>query len=568
MSTIRVNVWAAPRSMSTAVMYSFAQRDDTTVVDEPLYAHHLSKNSHLDRPYKEELLKAQNPDGNEVVKSVIMGDSPSKVRVFKHMAKHLFSLDESFLGECVNIVLLRNPAHLVHSFSSKASPSLDETGLLEQTRLVSKLRSMGKPAIVVDSQLLVKDPKAVLTELCNRIGIEFQEAMMSWPEGPKPYDGLWASHWYAGVHKSTCFTESTSYATIAPELVPLVEECYPLYLAIRQHAIGANAPIHKFGTHIEDHGLQLDVLPDERNRHLLVWVGHGLVPRAFAGMSVFDSTVQGGDAVWEGGRVYDGRIFHLDHHIRRMLNSAKAMAFVDIPSIDFIKHAIFATLAANGMRDGVHMRFTLSRGEKTTSSMNPKFNVYGAKLVVVAEWKPIVGVATYDNSKGVSLITAANRRNPPQCVDSKIHHCNLINNILPKVQANLAGAADAIMLDLEGFVSETNATNLFCVRRGVLVTPHADYCLPGITRETIMALAPTIGLKLEERRVSLSEFHSADEVFTTGTMGELTPVVEIDGRSIGDGKPGPVTAKIMEAFRALTDLEDEAVIVPPFTSEE
>ena len=221
------------------------------------------------------------------------------------------------------------------------------------------------------------------------------------------------------------------------------------------------------GVTIRDHGLELPALPFERNRKLLVYVGGRLLPRDDARMSVFDSTVQGGDAVWEGLRVYDGRVFHLDRHIKRLHDSARAMAFEDIPTAADIKAAVFKTLAANGMRDGVHIRLTLSRGEKTTSSMNPAFNVYGSILVVLAEWKPVIGPASYDNTNGVMLITASNRRNPPQCVDSKIHHCNLINNILPKVNANVAGAADAIMLDVEGFVSETNATNLFCVRRCV-----------------------------------------------------------------------------------------------------
>mmetsp|Transcript_19557 Transcript_19557/g.49736 ORF Transcript_19557/g.49736 Transcript_19557/m.49736 type:complete len:186 (-) Transcript_19557:428-985(-) len=169
-----------------------------------------------------------------------------------------------------------------------------------------------------------------------------------------------------------------------------------------------------------------------------------------------------------------------------------------------IREAVFQTLAANGMRDGAHIRLTLSRGEKTTSSMNPIFNVHGCTLIVLAEWKPVVSAATYDNAAGISLITAANRRNPPACVDSKIHHNNLINNILPKIQANHAGAADAILLDLEGFVAETNACNLFLVKQGHLLTPHADHCLPGITRETVMKLAECLGIAVVERRISLA----------------------------------------------------------------
>lgn len=142
----------------------------------------------------------------------------------------------------------------------------------------------------------------------------------------------------------------------------------------------------------------------------------------------------------------------------------------------------------------------------------------------------------------------------------------MINNILPKIQANLAGVADAIMLDLEGFVSETNATNIFMVHNGVLLMPHADYCLPGITRETVIILAKELGIPCEVRRVSLAEFHAADEVFTTGTMGELTPVTNIDGRVIANGTRGEVTARLQEAYRSLPEREGWATAIPPFDS--
>lgn len=191
------------------------------------------------------------------------------------------------------------------------------------------------------------------------------------------------------------------------------------------------------------------------------------------------------------------------------------------------------------------------------------FNVYGCCLIILPEHKPVGGVATYDNAAGIRLITSCQRRNPPQCVDSKIHHCNLINNILAKIQANYAGAQDAVMLDVDGFVSETNATNIFLVKGGAVVTPHADHCLPGITRQTVIRLSKALGLPVEERRVSLAEAHAADEVFTTGTMGELTPVASIDGRAIGAG-PGawPITRRIQEAYRALTAAEREGEPLP------
>lgn len=272
---------------------------------------------------------------------------------------------------------------------------------------------------------------------------------------------------------------------------------------------------------------------------------------------MFDSVVQGGDAVWEGLRIYDGKVFKLNEHLDRLFDSAKALAFINVPSREAIKEAIFKTLILNGMFDNAHIRLTLTRGKKVTSGMSPAFNLYGCTLIVLAEWKPPV----YDNSSGITLVTATTRRNSPNCVDSKIHHNNLINNILAKVEGNLAMADDAIMLDKDGFVSETNATNIFMVKKGIVSTPHADYCLPGITRATVIELLLKENFALHERHVSLSEFHSADEVWTTGTMGELTPVVMIDGRVIGNGEVGPVTRKIQSAYRALTTESGEPILL-------
>jgi branched-subunit amino acid aminotransferase/4-amino-4-deoxychorismate lyase len=209
-------------------------------------------------------------------------------------------------------------------------------------------------------------------------------------------------------------------------------------------------------------------LPDPRNADLVVHVGGRLVPRDEATVSVFDSVVQGGDAVWEGLRVYDGRILALDEHLDRLFASAHALAFDRVPTRDEVRTAILDTLAANGMRDGVHIRLTLTRGPKVTSGMSPRFNRAGCTLIVLAEWKPPVYAA-----EGIALITSSVRRNSPSILDSKIHHNNLLNNILAKIEADLAGVDDAVMLDLAGFVAETNATNLFAVRAGVAPQPRA-----------------------------------------------------------------------------------------------
>ncbi len=293
-------------------------------------------------------------------------------------------------------------------------------------------------------------------------------------------------------------------------------------------------------------------LPDARNANLLVHVGGELLPRDQAKVSVFDSAVQGGDAVWEGLRVYNGRIFQLDAHLDRMIDSARAMAFAEIPTRDAIKDAIFATLRANNMRDGVHIRLTLTRGKKVTSGMDPRLNQYGPCLIVLAEWK-----APVYSADGIRLITSTIRRNAPQSLDSKIHHNNLINNILAKIEANAAGADDALMLDSNGFLAETNATNVFLVKRGTLLTPHADSCLPGITRGFVLQIARAHDIAHEVRNLTLAEAYSADEFFTTGTMGELTPVLWIDGRTVGDGTPGPLTRRLQQLYHEHTAEEGE-----------
>lgn len=283
---------------------------------------------------------------------------------------------------------------------------------------------------------------------------------------------------------------------------------------------------------------------DPRNSDILVHVRGELRPRDEARVSVFDSAVQGGDAVWEGLRVYNGRVAALDDHLTRLQHSAKTLAFANVPSSDAIRDAVFATLEANGMRDEAHIRLTLTRGEKITSGMNPRLNQSGCTLIVLAEWKPPV----YSDT-GIRVITASTRRNTPQCLDSKIHHNNLLNNILAAIEANVAGADSAIMLDVNGFVSETNDTNLFVVSQGVLATPHADSCLPGITRRMILDIAGDQQIPATERNISLTELYTADEVFSTGTMGELTPVLEADGRTIGDGAAGSVTRRLQELHR-------------------
>ena len=289
---------------------------------------------------------------------------------------------------------------------------------------------------------------------------------------------------------------------------------------------------------------------DTRNKDIKVWINGELLHRDQAKISVFDSAVQCGDAVWEGVRIYDGRIFCFEKHLNRLMESAKSMDFSNVPSLEEVKNAVFSTLKANDMKDDTHIRLTLTRGEKITSGMNPKLNQFGCTLIVLAEWKSSIFYG-----KELRLVTSNIRRNSPLCLDSKIHHANLINNILAKIEANYAGADDALMLDLDGFVSETNATNIFMIKNGLVITPFPKACLPGITRSLIIEICKNNNIPIVEQDISVTELYNADEVFTTGTMGELARVNEIDNRKIEN--KGGVLMQLQSLFRKLTEVEGE-----------
>ena len=639
-----VHCWSAPRSRSTALLYSFEARSadptcPTVAIDEPLYRKWLvDKGDAVSRPYTQEMIEGvpfqhegKDPTEEEVQRwarerqslaerivtgaktitaaSADKGASNAKGVVFcKHMAKHshLYDFDAESEAGCVDegksltghmvhkhVLLIRDPVAVLSSWNEAGSVhgndvTPDEVGIIPMLGIYSTLMSRGsngsngasvggadgsKNVVILDSDDMALRPRETLSALCAELDIPYTEEMLTWDSGPHECDGPWADWWYANVHKSkgwfghgedslpsTYVPQSSKYRTLNPALIPTLQASLPAYDYLKSLTAG----------HKSRGPPPSQIYEDPRNEHVLVYIGAPgrgrLIPRSQAGVNPWDSSVQGGDAAWEGLRVYNGKVFKLERHLKRLFKSAKALGFDNVHTKEEVIEAIFRTLAANGMRDGAHMRLTLTRGEKCTSSMNPKFNVYGTTLIILAEWKPTEGATTYDNTMGITLITASTRRNSPSTVDSKIHHNNMINNILPKIEANLANAADALMLDLDGFVSETNATNVFMVDDSVLITPHADHCLPGITRETVINLAAELGIPCEVRRVSLAEFHSADEVFTTGTMGELTPVTKIDGREIGTGERGPVTAKLQDAYKTLPDRPGWSTELPPFSS--
>jgi branched-chain amino acid aminotransferase len=306
---------------------------------------------------------------------------------------------------------------------------------------------------------------------------------------------------------------------------------------------------------------------DERNRDLIVNVGGRLAHRDEAGVSPFDSVVQGGDAVWEGLRLTNGRIFALEEHLARLRRSAHALGFASVPTDESLVEEIRRTLAANSMVTGVHIRLTLTRGVKVTSGMDPRLNVSGPTLIVLAEFKDPV----YDLA-GIRLVTSSVRRHAPDSLDPKIHHNNLLTSILAKIEANVAGADDAVMLDGRGFIAETNATHLFMVLPGdthgpagtsgapgasggtdfVLATPTTVACPEGITRATVLRLAASAGIACAEGDFTLTQLYNASEVFVTGTMGGLAPVISVDGRAIGGGSAGAVTKQLTGLYSDLT----------------
>lgn len=298
---------------------------------------------------------------------------------------------------------------------------------------------------------------------------------------------------------------------------------------------------------------------DPRNADLLVNINGQITHRDQARVSPFDSAVQGGDAVWEGLRLYEGRIFRLTEHLRRLRRSAHALAFTDIPADEHIIEQIRRTLEANKMRDGVHIRLTLTRGEKITSGMDPRLNTRGPTLIVLAEHKPPV-YADAVGSKGLTLVTSSVRRFSPDTLDPNIHHNNLLQSILAKIEANNAGADDALMLDARGFVAETNATHVFIVTDGLVETPHPVACPEGITREAVRTLCSEHDIPCAERDLPLSRLYNADECFTTGTMGELAWVGRVDGRAIGPGRRGPVTERLIARFHDLTARSGERIV--------
>ncbi len=284
---------------------------------------------------------------------------------------------------------------------------------------------------------------------------------------------------------------------------------------------------------------------DARNEAILIWVDGRLRPRAEAVVSVYDSGFMLGDGVWEGLRLYDGRWAFLDEHLDRLFEAAKAIDLDIGRSRDEVAAALLETQAANGMATDVHARLMVTRGVKARPFQHPSLSRSGPTMVIIMEHsRPKL-------PRPIRLATVPQIRGLPMSQDPKLNSHSKLNCILACIAAEKAGADEALMLDVHGFVNTTNACNFFIVRKGEVWTSTGDYCMPGITRAKVIDLCRANGIPVFEKNFSLVETYSADEAFLTGTFGAQTPVGVIDGRPVGDGRMGPVTGQLRQLYKEL-----------------
>jgi branched-chain amino acid aminotransferase len=291
-----------------------------------------------------------------------------------------------------------------------------------------------------------------------------------------------------------------------------------------------------------------DSAEDPRNEHILIYVNGELAPREEAKVSVYDSGFMMGDGVWEGLRLYDGRVAFLDDHMNRLYEAAKAIDLDIGMSPEALKAALHETLAANRMTDGVHIRLMVTRGRKKNPFQDPRLSVYGPTIVILPEYK-VASPETFE--RGLKLFTVHVHRQTPDSQDPKLNSHSKLNCILALIQALKAGGDEALMLDPHGFVNTCNSTNFFIVRKGEVWTSTGDYAMNGITRAKVIEVCRAAGIPVFERNYSLVDAYGADEAFVTGTFGAQTPVVSIDGRTIGEGRPGPMIRRIRALYKDL-----------------
>jgi branched-chain amino acid aminotransferase len=293
-----------------------------------------------------------------------------------------------------------------------------------------------------------------------------------------------------------------------------------------------------------------DAISDERNEHILIYINGEMVPRDQARIPVFDSGFLIGDGVWEGLRLHHDTLVFLDEHLDRLYQGAKAIALDIRMTRNELVTALWKTLHANDMHDGVHVRLMVTRGIKKTPSQDPRLTIGGPTIVIIAEHKQ---VNPQGFEQGIRLFTSTIRRPPPDTLDPKLNCHSKLHEVIALNQAIQAGADEALMLDVHGAVSTCNATNFFIVVKGQVWTSTGQHCLNGITRKKVIELCRAQGIAALEKDFSLTDVYSADESFVTGTFGGLTPVIEVDGRSIGNGAPGTLTHHLRDLYLAEID---------------
>lgn len=284
---------------------------------------------------------------------------------------------------------------------------------------------------------------------------------------------------------------------------------------------------------------------DARNEAIMIYVNGRIVPKAQALISVYDSGFMLGDGVWEGIRLYNGRWSFIEEHIERLFEAAKAIDLDIAMTPAEVISAISETQRANGMVTDAHARLMVTRGIKTRPFQNPKLSQQGPTVAIIMEH------SRQKLPRPIRLATVPHMRGLPMTQDPKLNSHSKLNCILACIAAQKAGADEALMLDVHGFVNTTNACNFFIVRKGQVWTSSGDYCMNGITRQKVIDLCRTNDIPVFERNFSLVDTYSADEAFLTGTFGAQTPVGEIDGRQIGTGDIGPVTQRLRALYKTL-----------------
>lgn len=290
-----------------------------------------------------------------------------------------------------------------------------------------------------------------------------------------------------------------------------------------------------------------NALPDPRNENVLIYINGELTPRAEAKISVFDSGFLVGDGVWEGIRLHDGVIVFLDEHLDRLFQGAKAIGLEIGLTRAELTTELYRLIQTNNMQSGVHIRLMITRGIKKTPSQDPRLTIGPPTMVIIAEHKTADPATT---KAGVRLFTSTVRRGSPDYLDPRLNCHSKLHEVIALVQAIKAGADEALMLDIHGFVATCNATNFFMVKRGQVWTSTGQYCMNGITRGKILTICQKQGIPAFEKNFSLTDVYDADEAFVTGTFGGLTPVVEVDGRMIGDGQMGAMTQRLRDGYYA------------------